>query len=456
MAREFVPHDYQHHAIDHITERKRCALWMYPGAGKTVSTLTALEQLSLVEDVYPALVLAPKRVAISTWPKECRQWSHTQHLTCIPVVGSARERIAALNVPSELKSINYENVAWLVEYLGDKWPFKTVVVDESPKLKSYRTRQGGKNSGALAKVAHTYVDRLIELTGTPAPNGIKDLWAQIWFLDKGERLGKSFSAFEARWFRKGFDGFSLEPFPHSQKEIESLISDLCVTIEGLKVDEPIVSPIYVDLDPKSRELYREMEKNFFVELEGLGIEAANAAVKSSKLRQIASGILIAEDSSWQPVHNLKLEALESLVEEANGMPIFVQYDFIADRERILKHFKKARFLDDDPKTIERWNEGGIGMLVAHGASAGHGLDLQHGSNILSRYSYDWNLETYMQIIERIGPRRQKQAGYDRPVFDHPIVARGTMDEVVMERHTSKRSIQDILLAAMRRFKEQGQ
>jgi SNF2 family DNA or RNA helicase len=453
MGKHFTPHDDQWEAMDHIFANPRCALWMRMGGGKTVSTLTALESLSTIRQVYPALVVAPKRVARSTWPEELAKWSHLNHLRVSVVMGTAKEREAALRIPADIYTTNYDNLDWLVSHLGAAWPFVTVVADELTRLKSFRTRQGGKRAGALGKVAHTRVERFIGLTGTPAPNGLKDLWGQTWFLDKGERLGSSYSAFEQRWFRKGFDGFSIEAFPHSQAEIESKLADICLTVQGAAVDETVVSPVYVDLDRKSRELYRSMEKLFFAELAEIGVEAHNAAVRANKLRQIASGILIDEDSNWHAVHGLKLEALESIVEEANGMPVLVQYDFIADKERILKHFKQARFLDDDPKTIKRWNAGGIGMLLAHGASAGHGLNLQDGGNILARFGFDWNLEYYMQILERIGPMRQKQSGYDRPVYDYPILARGTIDEVVFERHATKRSVQELLLAAMERHKE---
>lgn len=455
MAREFIPHDYQVEALDWLLSGRRKGLWAPMGGGKSVTTLTALEALSVVEDVYPALVIAPKRVARSTWSAECEKWAHTRHLQTSIVLGSVKEREAALRVPAEIFCINFDNLSWLVEYLGDKWPFVTVVVDECTKLKSFRIRQGGKNAGALGKVAHTKVRRVIPLTGTPSPNGLTDLWGPTWFLDKGQRLGKSYSAFDERWFKKGYDGFSREPMEHAQGDIEALLADVYLTVKGLPVDEPFVAPIYVDLDPKVRALYRDMEIKFFAELEEIGVEAVNAAVKANKLRQIASGFLYDDDKKWHAVHGLKIEALESVVEEANGAPILVQYDFKADLERILKHFRQAVFLDDKESTIKRWNAGGISMLCAHGASAGHGLNLQDGGNILARFSFDWNLETYMQILERIGPLRQKQSGYDRPVFDYPIMARGTMDEVVFERHGSKRSVQESLLAAMRRFKEGG-
>lgn len=458
---DFIPRDQQPEIIDWECEHRRCGVWAPMGGGKTGSTIESLNRLSLIEDVFPALVLAPLRVANSTWPAEIAKWDNFSHLRTSPIAhrrnplvsATAKERLAALRTPAEVYTLPYGSLTWLVEALDGEWPFRTVIADELTRLKSYRTRQGGANAHALGKVAHTEGSRFIGLTGTPSPNGLMDLWGQTWFIDKGERLGKSFSAFDQRWFHIGYDGYERTPFPHAEAEIHGLLRDVYLTVQGPPVDEPVVSPVYVDLDPKSRELYRQMERHFFAEIEEHGIEAVNAAVRSNKLRQIAAGFMFDNDDDWHAVHGLKLEALESIVEEANGMPVLVQYDFTPDRERILKHFKQARFLDADPKTEAAWNKGQIPILVAHGASAGHGLNLQDGGNILARYSYDWNLEYFMQIIERIGPLRQKQSGHERPVFDYPIIARGTIDETVIERHASKRSVQDLLLEAMRRNRE---
>ena len=453
MSKEFHPHDYQHEMIDFIQQTKRCALWAGMGTGKTVSTLTALDQLSLVEDVYPVLVLAPKRVAISTWGPESEKWSHLSHLRVSVVVGTAAERKAALRVDADVYTCTYDLLDWLVDEVGGAWPFKTVVADELTRLKSYRTRQGGKRAAALAKVAHTKVARFLGLTGTPAANGLTDQWGQAWFIDKGERLGKSFAAFEQRWFRKGFDGFSLEPFAHSQKEIEAKLADVCLTVTGLPVDEPIRVPVYVELDRKAREIYKRMERDFFTEIEEKGIDAANAAVKSGKLLQIANGALYTDDEqNWSVVHGHKIEALESIIAEANGAPVLVSYNFKHDLERLLKHFPKGRALDSSTRTIQLWNQGGIPLLFCHPASAAHGLSLQDGGNILARFGLGWSLEEYLQVIERIGPMRQKQSGYDRPVWDYQILAKDTLDEVVADRLVSKRSVQDSLLAAMRRYK----
>jgi SNF2 family DNA or RNA helicase len=303
-------------------------------------------------------------------------------------------------------------------------------------------------------VAHAEGSRFIGLTGTPAPNGVKDLWGQIWFLDKGERLGKTFSAFEQRWFRKGYDGYSLVPYDHTQREVEEKLRDICLTVQGLQVDEPITTPIYVDLPRAARSAYEEMEVEMFAIINEEGVEAPNAAVRTQKCLQIANGAIYTNDvGEWEDVHAAKLDALESIIEEANGAPVIVAYNFKHDLERLQARFRQGRVLDANPDTIRDWNAGRVSLLFAHPASAGHGLNLADGGNILAFFGVNWNLEEHMQIIERIGPMRQKQAGYDRPVHIYPILARDTVDDMVMERLSSKKSVQEILLEALKRRKK---
>ena len=456
MTKDFTPHDNQREALRFMHSMRRVGLLMPMGGGKTVTTLTYLLEADMLEPVFPALVLGPKRVVQSTWPDEVAKWRHTQHLRVSVVTGDRKQREAALKVPADLYCMAYDNLDWLVDHVGDNWPFVTVVADELTRLKSFRLRQGGKRAGALGKVAHKYVDRFIGLTGTPAPNGIKDLWGQTWFIDQGERLGRTFSAFEQRWFYKGYDGYSIVPREHAADEVMERVSDIYLTVRSLQVDEPISVPVMVDLPPAVRKAYDQVEKDLFavLEQEGVGkleIEASNAAVRLGKCMQIASGAVFDESGKvWNTLHEGKLDALESIVEEANGMPILVSYAYTHEAERILKRFKQARMLDDDPATIKRWNEGKIGMLLAHPQSAGHGLNLQDGGNILVFFGMTFNLEHYMQIIERIGPLRQKQSGYDRPVYLYHILARNTFDEVAMDRLSGKRSVQDALLAYMER------
>ena len=462
MRKQFTPRPYQHSIIAHIVDTPRCAVWAGMGLGKTVSTLTAIDIINLVEP-GPTLVLAPLRVASSTWPDEVAKWQHLSDLTISPIVGDASSRRKALATKADVYTINYENLPWLVEQCGETWPFAKIVADESTKLKGFRLRQGGMRARELARVAHSKATRFIQLTGTPSPNGLQDLWGQFWFLDRGSRLGRSFSAFEARWFQKiqvGEDRHAVQtkPLAFAQSQIEDAVRDLCISLDAkdhFEIDEPIVNVIRVDMPAKARAQYKEMEKEMFIELEcGAQIEALNAASKTIKCLQIANGAIYTDDTrtTFTEIHNEKIKALESIIEEAAGMPILVAYHFKHDLARLQKAFPKGRALDSDPNTIRDWNAGKTPLLFAHPASAGHGLNLQDGGNILAFFGHWWNLEEYQQIIERIGPARQAQSGYNRPVFIHHIVTKGTMDEMVMLRRDSKREVQDLLLEAMKQRK----
>lgn len=460
MTTQFTARPYQTQIIQHTHATPRCGVWAGMGMGKTTSTLTALDTLALVEDVFPALVIAPLRVAQSTWPDEARKWSHLSSLRVVPILGSAEERRRALRQPGEVYTINYENLPWLVDHLDGQWPFRTVIADEATKLKSFRLRQGSMRARALASVAHCKVERFVELTGTPSPNGLADLWGQAWFLDKGERLGRSFEAFKSRWFRSvqvGADRMAvrLEPMPFAQTQIEDRMRDLCLSLDArdwFDIAEPIVNTIRVDLPPKARQLYRDMEREMFLALDcGSEVEAFNAASKTMKCLQLANGAIYTDEAgSWTEVHDAKVQALESVIEEAAGAPVLVAYHFKSDLARLLAAFPQGRPLDADPQTLRDWNAGKIPVMFAHPASAGHGLNLQDGGNILAFFGHNWSLEERMQIIERIGPTRQAQAGHDRPVFIHNIVAADTVDELVIARCESKREIQDLLLEAMKR------
>jgi SNF2 family DNA or RNA helicase len=452
--REFIPRPWQPPMIDHIFAVERGALLCPMGSGKTSAVLTAVDTLCLAGEDHPTLVVAPLRVARSTWPEEARQWAHLRHVSVMPIVGDEKERRAALRYDAAIYTVNYENLPWLVEFYGERWPFRTVILDESTKLKSFRLRQGGKRAAAFAKVAHPKVQRIVALTGTPSPNGLQDLWGQMWFLDGGVRLGRTFDAFKQRWFQKSFDGYGVKPLPNAQAEIQEKIRDICITIDladYVDIAEPIVTPVYVDLPPRAAALYKDMERQMFMELDGHDVEAFNAAARTIKCLQIANGAAYVDGSgAWREVHEEKILALEDIVEEAGGAPVLVAYHFKSDLARLLKAFPQGRVLDADPQTIKDWNEGKIPVLFAHPASAGHGLNLQDGGNILVYFGHWWNLEERMQILERIGPTRQMQAGHERPVFIYNIIARGTVDEDVIERVDSKREVQEILLEAMKR------
>lgn len=453
MSKAFTPRPYQTLITNHILETARCAVWAGMGLGKTTSTLNAIDSLLLCES-DPVLVLAPLRVARSTWPDEARKWSHLRNLHVMPVVGNEAERRMSLKHDASVYTTNYENLPWLIEHFGERWPFRTVISDESTKLKGFRTRQGTQRAKSLARVAHCKVNRFIELTGTPSPNGLQDLWGQMWFLDAGVRLGRTFTGFKQRWFRPSFDGFGVTPFDHAQAEIQDKLRDLCITIDArdwFDLKEPIVNNIYVDLPVKARRLYQDMEKQMFMQIDEHEVEAFNAAARTVKCLQLANGAAYVGEGTaeFKEIHDAKLQALEDIVEESAGMPILVAYNFKSDLARLRAAFPKGRQLDANPQTITDWNAGKIPLLFAHPASAGHGLNLQDGGNILVFFGHDWNLENRLQIIERIGPTRQMQAGHDRPMFIHNIIARDTVDEMVMARVETKREVQDILLDAMK-------
>lgn len=450
LSKLWVPHPYQLDIVQHQLELARGATFAGMGTGKTVSTLTAIDTLQSF-GAGPALVLAPLRVARSTWPDEVAKWEHLSGMEVQPIVGDVAGRRRALrNRNAAVYTMNYENIPWLMEELNGKWPFSLVVPDEATRLKGFRTRQGAARPRALGRVAHK-TPRWVNLTGTPAPNGVGDLWGPTWFLDAGQRLGRSFSAFTDRWFTTDWSGFGVTPLPHAQREIEAALADICLTVKGLPVDDPISNQVMVDLPPRARKMYNDMERTFFATITATTeVEAFNAAAKSQKLLQFASGAVYDEDGKWHEAHDVKMDALASVIEEAAGAPVLVAYNFRSDLQRLRDAHPKARVLDADPDTIRQWNAGKIPLLFAHPASAGHGLNLQDGGNILVFFSVDWNLEYHDQIIERIGPMRQKQAGHDRPVFVHYLLARDTIDELVVDRLRNKRQIQQVLMEAMRR------
>lgn len=454
MSRKpYTPRPYQVRALSHLLDAPRCALWAGMGMGKTVSALTAIKAREVMGESRPTLVLAPLRVARNVWPEEAAKWEHLRGLDVVSVTGSEAERLAALKRQAPVYAMNYDNVPWLVEHFGPSWPFATVIADEATRLKSFRLRQGGKRAQALARVAHTHVKQWVNLTGTPSPNGLADLWGQSWFLDAGARLGRTFGAFTQRWFRPTQDGFGVAPLPFAREQIQERLRDVCLTLDAkdyFDLKEPIKNTIYVELPSKARQLYRQMEREMFLEISGSEVEAFNAAAKSMKCLQLANGAIYTdEDGAWQEVHDAKLAALESVVEEAGGAPVLVAYQFKSDLARLMKAFPKGRVLDKDSQTLRDWDAGKIPVLFAHPASAGHGLNLQDGGNILCFFSSWWDLEQHQQIIERIGPVRQAQAGHERPVFIHHIVARGTVDELVLVRLETKRGVQDLLMQAMK-------
>lgn len=447
------PREYQNIAIDFLAEHKRCNLHAGMGLGKTYSVLGALHKLS---SDSPALALGPLRVARGVWTSEQREWADLHDFRVVPITGTVLEREAALRAPAHLHTINYDNVQWLIEKFGDRWPFCTVIADESTRLKGFRVKQGTKRSNALSSVAHKYCSRWINLTGTPAPNGLKDLWGQQWFVDGGAALGRSYSAFEQRWYKCKTHGqhtvWVPEDFAFDQ--IVEAIKPTTLTIDAkdwFDVDEPIVNNVYVEMPDAARRQYRQMEKQFFAEVEKGLLTASTAGVKAQKLLQMASGAAYHEDGkTWSHLHDEKMAALASIIEESAGAQVLVAYQFRHELERLQKFFPHIRPIKrEDYQFEEDWNKLRVPLACGHPASFGHGLSLQHGGNTIVYLGQTFDLELYAQVLERIGPIRQKQSGYERPVFVHHILARGTVDEDVLWRRESKATLSETFKHAMK-------
>lgn len=461
MPQKFEPRLPQQIGLKHLARYERCALWASMGMGKTVTTLTHLNRLYMQGVRSPTLILAPTLVANDVWPAEVKKWNHLKHIQVQAVTGTDRQRRKALMKDANVFTLNYENVPWLVDLYGERWPFRTIIADESTRLKNFRLgARSGKRSAALGKIAHSKVARFIQLTGTCAPNGLLDLWGQLWMIDRGQRLGRTITEYKDRWFVTR--GYQTRLRPGAQEEITERIKDVCLSLDAkdfFDLDEPVVIDKYIELPDKIRTLYKKMEREFYIELKGKGVNAVNSAAKTQKLLQIASGAVYIDPAvdndedprskAWKEAHDLKIQMLDSIVTEANGMPVLVAYHFRSDLQRLTKAFPKGVVLTKQDSTAiqEKWNTGQIPILFAHPQRAGHGLNLQLGGNILVYFSHDWNLENRLQILERIGPMRQMQAGLKRPVFVYNIIARKTMDEVVIARTTSKISVQEAVTRA---------
>lgn len=454
---QFTPREYQKLIIDFMLRNLRCNIFAGMGMGKTSASLYAFDAMRMFNEAKRGLIIAPKRVARSTWPNEINKWDDFKHLKVVAAIGTESQRIAALRQNADLVTINYDNLPWLIEVMGDAWHFDTVFADESTRLKGLRVvleqakrkdgsdgkefikGQGSVRAKALATVAHRKIRRWVNLTGSPAPNGLQDLWGQQWFVDAGRSLGTSFTAFEDRFFQKiGNDngyGSRIVPLASSPKLIQDLMRSTSITVDPrdwFDIKEPIESVVKITLPPKARRIYDEFERELFAEIEaGVVINAFNEGSKLQKCMQLANGAVYTdrETRAWEEVHDEKIEALKSVIEEANGESILIRYTHIPDKLRILKAFPKARFLDDNPRTEDEWNQGRIPLLVTHARSAGHGLSLQDGGRILCDFSTDFNLEEDEQIIERIGPTRQAQSGYNRAVYRYRLIADDTVEEL---------------------------
>jgi SNF2 family DNA or RNA helicase len=435
----FDPHPYQQRALDFaLAGSGLLALSM--GLGKTSVTLTAIQTLLARCDVRRALVIAPKRVAEHTWPAEARKWDHLKSLRLVTVLGTARERLRALDTPADVHVINRENLPWLVVHCGADWPFDLVVIDESTSFKD-RSTQRWK---ALRKVLPS-IARVLLLSGTPAPNSLLDLWAQIYLIDRGARLGRSFTAFRERWFESDFMGYTWALRAGSETAIHALVDDVMLSMRAedwLDLPERIDVTVPLSLPPLAAQRYRTLQRDYLLELPAGEISAPNAAALVNKLLQAANGTVYDAGGTWHHLHDAKLDALEDLIEAA-GEPVLVAYQYRADLDRLLTRFPQAKEVRW-PGVIDAWNRREVPVLLAHPASAGHGLNLQAGGRHVIWFGLTWSLEQYLQFNARL--HRQGQTGR---VIVHHLVAQDTADALVMAALTRKAVNLNALLDALR-------
>ena len=441
----FTPHDYQQYAIDFIKNNEVAAVLLDMGLGKTSITLTAVNDLIFDSfEVSKVLVIAPLRVARDTWPAEIKKWDHLKHLRYSVAVGSESERLAALRKEADIYIINRENVDWLVNKSKVPFNFDMVVIDELSSFKSHQS----KRFKSLLKV-RPFIKRIVGLTGTPSSNGLMDLWAQFRILDMGKRLGRYITHYRSAYFlpdkRSADRIFTYKPADGAEQMIYDRISDITISMKSadyLKLPECIINEVPVFMDTKEKAIYETFKEDMVAKIKDEEIDAANAAVLSGKLLQMANGCIYDEDKKAIKIHDRKLDALEDLIESANGKPLLVAYWFQHDLARIKERFPVREIKTS--KDIEDWNKGKIPLAVIHPASAGHGLNLQTGGSTLVWFGLTWSLELYQQCNARL----HRQGQTDTVVIHH-IIAKGTIDEDVMAALQRKEKIQNALINAVK-------
>ena len=442
---KYKPHEYQSYATEFILSHPISAVFLEMGLGKSVITLSAIFDLCLDSFlVCKVLVIAPLRVARDTWPAEIKKWDHLKGLSYSVVVGTEKERIDALKKQSTLYIINRENVDWLVHKSGIPFHFDMVVIDELSSFKSY----GAKRFKSLLKVRPS-VKRIVGLTGTPSSNGLMDLWAEFRILDLGQRLGRYISHYRNTYFKPDKRNaqiiFSYKPLPGAEEEIYKQISDITISMKStdyLKMPEYVSNEVFVTLSEKEWKVYSDFKEDMVANLGDEEIDAVNAAVLSGKLLQMANGAVYDSENKAHVIHDKKLDALEDLIEGANGKPVLVAYWYKHDLERIKERFPVRQI--QSSKDIEAWNDGKIPIAVIHPASAGHGLNLQSGGSTLIWFGLTWSLELYQQTNARLYRQGQKDT-----VIVHHIITKNTIDEDVLLALTKKEKTQDALIDAVK-------
>lgn len=447
---KYNPHEYQTYATNFILEHPVAAVLLEMGLGKSVITLTAIYELMLNRfEVQKVLVIAPLRVARDTWSAEIEKWDHLNGLTYSVVIGTEAERLAALKSQAHLYLINRENVDWLITKSGIRFDYDMVVIDELSSFKSHTA----KRFKSLLKVRPT-VKRMVGLTGTPSGNGLMDLWAEFRVLDMGQRLGRYITHYRNNFFvpdkRNQQMIFSYKPKPGAEKAIYRLISDITISMKSadfLKLPECIINEVSVSLSEKERSVYQSLKENMVVDLKDKEIDAVNAAALSGKLLQMANGAIYNEEKEVIHIHDRKLDALEDLIESANGKPILVAYWFKHDLTRITERLSKLGVVYQHINTqesIRKWNNGELPVGLIHPASAGHGLNLQAGGNHIVWFSLTWSLELYQQTNARLYRQGQKNT----VVIQH-IVTKDTIDEQIIKALSDKNTTQDALMKAVK-------
>lgn len=442
-------HNYQLHSVQHIMEHPYCGLFKDMGLGKTISTLTAVDKLIYEElAVDKVLIVATKRVTESIWMQEAAEWEHTSHLRVVRVIGDANLRKAALKKDADVYVISRDNIQWLcAQYGGSGWPFDMMVIDESSSFKNHKAKR-------FKAIRLVHCGRIVLLTGTPSPNGLIDLWAQIYLLDKGERLGRTISAYRSEFFNlgqtKGHIVYNYRLKKGSEERIYKAIGDICISMKAedyLELPKRIDNPVYIEMPTALKKRYEQFEREKVLEIYGSGeeITPANAAVLNNKLLQFANGAVYDENKKAHVIHDLKLQALEEIMEEAQGKPVLLAYTLQSDADRITRHlasYKPVKLSSN--KDIENWNAGKIKLLIMHPASGGHGLNLQHGGHIAVWFGHTWSLELEQQWNARIYRQGQKQR-----VIIHKLILKGSMDEDVIKAQKNKAEGQNALMQAVK-------
>lgn len=438
-------HKYQIYASEYIISHPISAVFLECGLGKTIVTLTAINDIMFdYFDAGKVLVICPLRIGLNVWKQECKKWEHTKNIRCSIAIGSEKERLKALKEKSDIYIINRENVDWLINKSGMPFNYDMIVVDELSSFKSHRS----KRFKALMKV-RPKIKRIVGLTGTPSPNSLMDLWAEFRLLDMGERLGRFIGQYREIYFkpdkRNGPIIYSYKPLPFAEDAIYEKISDITVSMKAedyLKMPEKINNEVFVNLSSKERDIYETLKKDLVVSIKDKDIDAVNAAALSNKLLQMASGSVYDEDKNMIHIHDRKLDALEDLIEGANGKPVLIAYWYKSDLKRIKDRFDVRELKTS--KDFKEWNQGKIPVAIIHPASAGHGLNLQAGGSTLVWFSLTWSLELYEQTNARLYRQGQKET-----VVIHHILAKDTIDEDVMKALKNKNKTQAALIDAVK-------